>query len=410
MKTISVLGLGYIGLPTALMLAKSGYKVNGFDTDKGKINLLKKGKLPFAENGLEKLYREAVKKGNFSPVENLNPADAFIIAVPTPQKEKGQADLKYVLSAINEIGKVLRDGNLVILESTVGPTDCERQIVPEIEKFKKSFYFAHCPEKAIPGNTLFEMVNNDRIVGGLKSEDADLAEKIYSKFVKGRIYKTTPKIAAASKVMENTYRDVNIALANEFSEIAEEMGFNVWEAIELANKHPRVAIHQPGPGVGGHCIPIDPYFLIGGASDALLIKQSRQINDSMPKVIASRVKKLIKNMDLINPTIGVLGYAYKKDVDDFRETPSETLIKILSKDFNILVSDPHVKSPPRNLVTDDELLKNSSVAILITDHEVYRDLEFQKYPNIKVVYDSRNILGAKNFKNSSAALYKLGVG
>lgn len=410
MKRITVLGMGYIGFPTALLLANSGYKVFGFDIDQNRINSLKLGKLPFKENGLEELFKKVKRKKTFKPVSGLEASDAFIIAVPTPHLENKLADLSYILRAINSIREVMEDGNLIILESTIGVNDCDKQIIPLLKKKNKRFLFAHVPEKAIPGNTLYEMVNNGRVIGALTKEAAAATKDIYSSFVKGKIFITTPKIAAAAKVMENTYRDVNIALANEFAKIAEDLGFNVWEAIELANKHPRVNIHQPGPGVGGHCIPIDPWFFVGESVQAELIKKARNINDSMPQKVAKDVEKLIEKLDLKNITIAILGYAYKKNVDDARETPAKKVYQLLSKKYKVLIHDFYVRS---NFVVSNELnqiLKQSQVAVLLTDHDEYKKIIFRKYPNFKIVYDTRNFFSIDNLKGSAAKLFKLGKG
>lgn len=400
-KTISVLGLGYVGLPTALLLADAENKVDGFDIDKEKINKLKRKKLPFSERGLGKLFAKVIKKKTFTPSSTLQLADVFIIAVPTPQINK-RADLKYVFKALDLIRDVFKSGDTIIIESTVGPRDCTDRIIPYISKWGQMFQFAHCPERAIPGNTLFEMINNQRIVGSENRKTALAVKKLYSSFVKGKINISNTTIAASAKIMENTYRSVNIALANEFAQIAHDLNFNIWKSIELANKHPRVHIHQPGPGVGGHCIPIDPWFFVGDGNGASLIEAALEKNISMSKYIASKLKKNIKMLGITKPVIGVLGYSYKKNVDDFRETPAEPLIKLLEKKFSVLTSDPKVNSAKRKMLPLREVLFKSTVIVLITDHSEYKKIKFAKHPNIKLVYDTRNLFTQNNFEDSSA--------
>lgn len=407
--TIEVIGMGYIGLPTALLLAEAGHNVYGVDINEEKIGSLQKGNLPFEEKGLKELFSKVKSFGHFSVSSNLKPADVFLIAVPTPQIDH-KSDLQYVFSALTKIKEVFKDGGTIIIESTVGPTDCERQIIPEIIKMGKKFRFACCPERAIPGNTLYEMVYNARIIGGHTLEDAVYVRDIYATFIKGEIFTTSSTVASTCKVMENTYRDVNIALANEFARIADEVGFNVWEAISLANKHPRVNILQPGPGVGGHCIPIDPWFFTAISKQTDMILISRKINDNMPQYIVDRVSKLLSKLSLKKPTIGILGYAYKKNVDDFRETPAEEITFLLSKKYKVLINDPFVKNSPRRTIDLDDILNQSDALILVTDHEIYRKIDFTKYPNIKFIFDTRNFFQKNDFNNSPILLYCLGKG
>jgi len=343
-------------------------------------------------------------------VEKIEPAEVYIIAVPTPQDD-GEADLIYVLQAVDFIISVYRPGDAIVVESTVGPLDCKKRIIPAFKKVGlKDFKFAHCPERAIPGNTLYEMVNNDRIVGGVTIASTKYVSNLYSSFVKGKLFLTDETTAATVKLMENTYRDVNIALANEFSIIAEKIGLDVWKAIELANKHPRVNILQPGPGVGGHCIPIDPWFLSKILKEGGLIKVVRNINDGMANHIVSRLKHFMKKHKLVKSTIGILGYAYKKNVGDCRETPAEKIIELLSKNYKVLVNDPFVKGEAVTMEKIERILKVSSVIVLITDHDLYKNILFRKYSNVKLVFDTRNLFTKINMERSKALLYKLGVG
>ena len=365
--------------------------------------------MPFEEKGLNELFDEVKRVGTFHLVSQIHPADIFIIAVPTPQ-ENGEADLTFVLKAIDEIGKVLKDGDTIVVESTVGPVDCEKRIIPYLERLERKFHFASCPERAIPGNTLYEMVNNARVVGGLTEEDSAYVKGIYSSFVKGEIYTTTPTIASTCKVMENTYRNVNIALADTFVKIADEIGFNVWEAIELANKHPRVNIHQPGPGVGGHCIPIDPWFFAALSKHSQFIVKALNINNQMPEYVVDQLEKIIRQNNLLEPVIGVLGFAYKKNIDDARETPSKEILDLLKEKFTVILNDPYVKQAPHPLQCLEELLKEAEVVVLTTDHDEYKNIRFSDYPNIKIVYDTRNLFISDNIKDSLVKLYKMGVG
>jgi len=408
-KTVSVLGMGYIGLPLALLLANAGYKVNGFDIDKKRIDLLIKKRLPFEEKGLEDLFKKVNKSNNFKPSTKLVESDYYIVAVPTPHKNH-EADLIYVFRALSFIKKVFKDGQTIIIESTVGPRDPVKKIIPYIKKWGQLYHFAVCPERAIPGNTLSEMVGNARIIGGLTKNDSLLAKLLYESIVCGEIFLTSTTVAATCKVMENSFRDVNIALANEYAKIAEELRFNVWEAISLANKHPRVSILSPGPGVGGHCIPIDPWFLAASSKNADLITTSRNINDGMPAFVSKSVEKFIKKEKITNPKVGILGYAYKKNVDDSRETPSKEVIRLLKRKYKVLVSDPFVSISSEKMLDLDKLLTSADVVVLLTDHEVFKSIHFSDYPNILMVYDSRNLFNSKNFINSHAKHVILGVG
>ncbi len=400
-----VIGLGYIGLPTALLLADTGLEVIGVDVDQNKINALKANKLYFNEPGLEKLYTKAQDK-KFSAGSTVQPSDTFVIAVPTPQNA-GTADLTYVISALRSIEPVFQPGNLIVIESTVGPRDCVDHILPLIKKWNKPFLFSHCPERAIPGNTLHEMVHNDRIIGGIDEESRQVTKALYASFVKGNIYLTDPTTAAACKVMENTYRSVNIALANEFAKLAERLDFNCWEAIELANKHPRVQIHSPGPGVGGHCIPIDPWFFVREQrSEESLIRHALEINTKMANHVVEAVSEAIKLLAISNPTIGILGVAYKKNVDDARETPAARIAELFSEKFQVLMTDEHVKQD--DLKSLEQVLSTCSVIVLVTDHDQYAEINFSEYPNIKLVYDTRNCISANAFDNSSAVHLTIG--
>jgi len=377
---ISILGLGYIGLSTALLFASAGHEVIGVDVDEKKVRLLNEGKLPFQEPGLDELFEKA--KSNFKASTNVEESDVFLIAVPTPLDEHTKsADLKYVKSAAEMIYPHLQKGNVIILESTVPPKTTERLLIPLLEKSGlkagEDFHVVHCPERPIPGKTIYEMIHNDRIIGGITRESAELAKELYSSFVKGNIYITDLTTAEFVKLIENTYRDVNIALVNELAQIAEEYGINIWEAIELANKHPRVNLHKPGPGVGGHCIAIDPWFVIQNSSNGRMISLARYVNDTMPNYVLRKIREMLKEVNY--PTITVFGVAYKGNVDDVRETPALRFIRLAENDgFKIKVYDPFVKEFEYPILSLEEAVKDSDCIVVITDHEVFKFLDPEK--------------------------------
>jgi len=412
---IGVLGLGYIGLPTACLFANANHEVIGIDINQKTIEKLNNKELPFEEKGLEELFENALPNMRFKT--QVEEADVFIIAVPTPlDKEMKMAELKYVRSAAEMIYPHLRNDNLVILESTVPPGTCDKLLVPLLEKsglkVSDDFYLAHCPERAIPGNTIYEMVHNDRIIGGVDKKSTDLAKSLYSSFVKGTFYLTNMITAEFVKLMENTFRDINIALANEFAQIAEESGVNVWEAIELANKHPRVNVLKPGPGVGGHCIAIDPWFLTENTTRCRIVSLAREINDGMPNHILQIVKGMLKGVN--DAIITVLGVAYKGGVDDTRETPALKFIKLAENEgYKVKVHDPHVKEFEYGVLKLEEAVKDSDCIILITDHPEFKEInpkEMSSLMRTKNIIDTRNILDAERWKGAGFKVKMLGAG
>ena len=406
---ICVLGLGYIGLPTSLLLAQAGNNVLGFDIKNQIIEELNQGVLPFKEPGLEELFQKA--KNNFQASNIVQSSEVYIIAVPTPlESDMKMADLTAVKSASNAVSKVIKEGQIVILESTVPPGTSEHLILPILrESGVKTIYFAHCPERAIPGKTLHEMVHNDRIIGGLDKDSTEKVKCLYTYFVKGNIFLTDTKTAEFVKLMENTFRDINIALANEFSLLAEEAGINVWDAINLANKHPRVDILKPGPGVGGHCIAIDPMFLAEKSSKARIVTLAREINSGMPIHVIKMIKSMI--MDIRTPTITLLGLAYKGNVDDIRESPTFKIKKIAENE-GILVKlyDPLVHDYPGNSMTLDEATKNSDCLVLITDHDLFKEIDPKQLSmKHKNLVDTRNILDHNLWRTAGFRIKILGV-
>lgn len=371
MKKVTILGLGYIGLPTALFFAKSGYQVTGVDVIESTVNMLKNKEIPFDEPGMEELYNDAYDNITFSttPTE----ADAFIITVPTPFLADRTIDEKYINTAFDDISGLLKKGNLVILESTVPPMITEK-LKTKIEaigfEVGTDIHLAHVPETIIPGNMVKEFVTNKRLIGGYTTACADVAADLYRPLVEGEVIKSDLRTAEFVKVIENTYRDVNIALANELMHLADEMEIDVYEAIDIANKHPRVNLHTPGGGVGGHCISVDPWFLVGifGPEKAKIVNTAREINDSQPAYIFD---KLNGKYNLMEKKVGVYGLAYKPNIDDFRESPSFTFIDILkSKNVDYVSFDPYANTKVEdNQIMDEEEFKNScDIVICYVEH------------------------------------------
>lgn len=371
--TVCVAGLGYMGLPTSLLFANAGVTVTGFDLNENKVNTINGGHCPFEEKGIPELLTAALKTGRFKAQTGPAPADVFVVAVPTPHENK-KCDLSFVLSAVNSLLPVMKDGNLLIIESTIKPKTCEDMVLPILQSKHLKIEVAHCPERAIPGNTLYEIVHNDRIIGATSPEAAQRAQRLYSTFTKGAIHKTTLVAAECTKLMENTFRDVNIALANEFSLIADKFRFDISAAIELANKHPRVNILQPGIGVGGHCIAIDPWFLTEDIDGLNVIRAARELNDEMPKHIAGRIQ------NKIGPSvrrIGILGVSYKPNVDDARETPALEVARLLSGRYEIRCHDPFVKAWELELFPLEEVDGWADALVVLSNHKIYGSKQFR---------------------------------
>lgn len=414
---ICVLGLGYIGLPTAVLFATHGHEVVGIDINKNTVETINKGITPFDEQGLSQLLEKAIKSKNLFAKTKVEEGEVFIIAVPTPlDKDMKMAELKYERSAAEMIYPHLRKDNLVILESSVPPRTSEKLLIPILEKsglkVGEEFCLAHCPERAIPGNTIYEMVHNDRIIGGIDKKSTALAKSLYSCFVKGNFYLTNTITAEFVKLMENTFRDINIALANEFTQIAEECEVNVWEAIELANKHPRVNVLKPGPGVGGHCIAIDPWFLTENSTRCRIVSLAREINNGMPNHVLQIVKGMLKGVK--NPIITVFGVAYKGGVDDTRETPALKFIKLAENEgYKVKVHDPHVKEFKYEILGLEESVRDSDCIVLITDHIEFKEIDLKEISGLmrnKNVVDTRNMLDVEWWKEVGFKVKVLGDG
>lgn len=374
---IAVYGLGYMGLPTSALFANAGYPVTGIDLKENVVETVNKAECPFEEPGMKDLVHKAVSQNGLSARTTALPADIHIIAVPT-NKIDSKCDLGFVKSAAESISRVIKEGDLVVLESTVKPRTCKDMLEPLFRQTGHKVHIVHCPERAIPGNTLHEMVHNDRIIGCDDPVGQKIAFDLYRSFVKGEIFLTDTATAECVKLMENTYRDVNIALANEFDTVCQEFGVNAREAIRLANRHPRVGILAPGPGVGGHCIAIDPLFLCEDSDTACLIPLARKINDQRPDVI---VKSIVHYAQQIKASkIGILGAAYKKNVDDARETPSFDICeKLVQQAYKVRVHDPFVKTfKYEREETIDDLERWADLLVLVTDHDQYVSYVFEK--------------------------------
>ncbi len=342
----------------------------------------------------------------------MESSDCYIIAVPTPLEQgMKMADLAMVKTAAENISEVLMEGQTIVLESTVPPGTSKNFVFPILRKNGvNSFYYAHCPERAIPGKTLYEMINNSRILGGLDEESVRKVKELYASFVKGDIYVTDHKTAEFVKLMENTSRDISIALANEFSLMAEEMGINVWEAIELANKHPRVDILKPGPGVGGHCIAIDPLFLVEKSSKSRIVTLAREINDFMPVHVIHLTGEMLQGIK--DPTITLLGLAYKANVDDTRESPAFKIKRAAeSEGLNVKIYDPLVKDYPGNASTIEDAVKDSDCLVLVTDHDIFKEINPQSLPvRSRNLIDTRNILDHALWRKAGYKVKVLGAG
>jgi UDP-N-acetyl-D-mannosaminuronic acid dehydrogenase len=396
---INVIGLGYIGLPTALMFAKSGIEVVGTDYNKNLIDILTQGKLTFEEEGLEVLFGEAISNGVKFTTE-YQKTNTYIIAVPTPYiSTSKKLDPQYVISALNTVLDVCEKGAIIIIESTISPGSIDRYIRPEIEKrgivIGKDVHLVHAPERIIPGNMIYELENNSRTVGADDPKIGDKVKALYASFCKAEIVVTDIKSAEMSKVVENTYRDVNIAFANELAKICRMDNMDVYEIIRIANKHPRVNILQPGPGVGGHCISVDPWFLVGDYPDLTnLILTARKINDSMPTHVLVRIRDIMREHKLTDISkIGIYGLAYKENVDDTRESPALQLLERMSEHLalGVKVYDPFIKTKivEYQYMDFEDFLNEIEILVIITAHDhIKRNMELIKD---KLILDTKNI-------------------
>ena len=364
---ISVSGLGYIGLPTATMFAHYGAHVIGLDVNQHAIETINQGKIHIVEPGLEEIVKKVVESGHLKASLIAEPADAFLIAVPTPFKgDDHTPDLSYIEAAVKTIAPVLAKGNVVILEST-SPVGATEQMVEWLSTLRTDLtfprtehdtdcdvYVAYCPERVLPGQVIRELVENDRTIGGITPESAKKAAEVYAIFVKGELVETNARTAEMTKLTENAFRDVNIAFANELSLISDRLGINVWELIELANRHPRVNILQPGAGVGGHCIAVDPWFIVNKTPDlAQMVGTARRVNDNKPKWVISKIEEQVEKLGDLGrkPKVALLGLAFKPNIDDLRESPAVEIAQNMGKNSNIdlFLVEPNIEVLPNKI-------------------------------------------------------------
>lgn len=413
---ICVVGLGYIGLPTAAMFASNGHKVMGVDVNLKVVEALNRGEIIIEEPGLGELVKEVVNTGNLKAESIPCEADYFIISVPTPITKDKKADMKYVKSATESIVPYVKKGNTVILEST-SPTGTTEEIMkPILEKgglsVGEDIYLGHSPERVLPGQILDELVNNNRIIGGITIECAEKIRDLYLSFVKGNMYLTTATTAEMCKMMENTYRDVNIALANELAKICDEIGINAWEVIELCNKHPRVNLHQPGPGVGGHCLAVDPWFIVERVPKlAKIIKLSRETNDSMPNFVFNKIEKCLNGIQG-KKKVTVLGITYKPNIDDMRESPILELVDELEKEgYEISIVDPYVKEYKYLEKDIEKACEGSDLILLGVNHKQFKELPLDNIKKVmrgNIIFDTRSYLDREKVENMGLEYMLLG--
>ena len=411
LPTVSVIGLGYIGLPTAAIIARGGMRVHGVDVSQHVVDTINRGEIHIEEVDLDGLVHGVVQRGLLSAATAVAAADVFVIAVPTPFHKDGQhtPDITYVLEAARNVATVLKAGDTIILESTspVGTTEAMRDMIADVRPDLKlpgltdgtpDVSIAYCPERVLPGRILEELTNNDRSIGGITPRCARKALAFYKRFVRGTCVTTDARSAEMTKLVENAYRDVNIAFANELSMIADAMGLDVWEVIKLANRHPRVNILTPGPGVGGHCIAVDPWFIVHGApQQSPLIRTARGVNDAKIHHAIARAAHLIE----ANPDqpVACLGLAFKANIDDFRESPARLVAATLARRFGsrIRIVEPYAAELPREfegtgatLVDVDTALEDCGVLVVLVDHDVFRSVPLAERAG-KAVYDTRGI-------------------
>lgn len=397
---LTIVGLGYIGLPTSIMFAEHDVEVVGVDVLPTVVKSLNSGKIHIEEPGLQEALQEVIEKGTFRASLIPEKADGFIISVPTPNNhdEYKSMDLSYVVSALNSIIPYLEKGNVVIVESTIAPRTTEDILKPMLEEvgfvIGKDIFLVHCPERVLPGQIMHELIYNSRIVGGVTPECTEAGAMVYSTFVQGEIIKTDAKTAEMSKLMENTFRDVNIALANELTKVCNQLDINALDVIEMANKHPRVNLHNPGPGVGGHCLAVDPYFIIAKAPEsAKLINLSRSINTSMPFYVVGNVNELMEQVN--GKVVTLFGLAYKGNVDDIRESPAMEIYELLRAQgsYEVRVYDPHVS---KDFVEEnmESAIEGSDLVVVLTDHNEFKDMNWNQFKTMRNarIFDTKNVV------------------
>lgn len=393
-EKVCVVGLGYIGLPTAAFIASKGVHVTGVDVNSKFVESINKGEVPFFEPGFDVLLKRVVDEGYLVAQTEQVEADAYIVCVPTPFKEDHKVDTKFIDSAVEAMAPHLRPGALVVLESTSPPGTTEDmgnyilELRPDLsldEDDENAIFVAHCPERVLPGQIMEEMENNDRVIGGLTPRGTQLAVDLYGTFCTAELLQTNATTAEMAKLTENSFRDVNIAFANELSLISDRLGIDVWELIDLANHHPRVNILQPGPGVGGHCIAVDPWFIVSSVpEEAKIIKMARDVNDGKPAWVIEQVKAAFEGKE--SSTVAALGIAFKNDIDDLRESPSLSIVKTLGEenpDLDIRVVEPNVAELPDSLSSVPNLKKqdletavhDADVVLLLVNHKEFLQMD-----------------------------------
>ena len=387
-------GLGYIGLPTAVVMANHGVRVRGVDVNATAVERINRGEVTIVEPGLEEQLRKAVTSGCLSASTEMQHGNAFVIAVPTPFKENYEGDLSYIMSAAETIAPQLQGDEVVILESTSPPRTTQKlaarilELRPDLSRDgaagKPLIHFAYCPERILPGRAMEELISNDRIIGGQTPEATRRAKEVYASFCEGELLETDDVTAEMSKLTENSFRDVNIAFANELSLISDDLGIDVWELIELANHHPRVNILQPGPGVGGHCIAVDPWFIVSAAPrSARLIRTAREVNDAKPRRVIEKVGEAVQNLN--DPVIAALGLAFKANIDDLRGSPAMNITRDLAQHVDhatVLAVEPNVEKLPAALGELENVefaeyrdaIDRADVVLLLVDHDEFKDV------------------------------------
>lgn len=414
LNTICVVGLGYIGLPTAVVLASRGVSVIGVDVNKDVVTKINRGEIHIVEPDLDAVTARVVQNGQLHAATSPAAADAFVIAVPTPFHD-GKADLTYVHAAAASVAPVLKVGDLVVLESTSPPGTTEAMAAqlaalrpdlrfPSAAGGPCDVHVAYCPERVLPGRVLVELVENDRVIGGITAECSARAEALYRIFCTGSLLKTGVRTAEMCKLTENSFRDVGIAFANELSVICDRLGINVWELIRLANHHPRVNILQPGPGVGGHCIAVDPWFIVEAAPEqSRLIRMAREVNDGKPAHVLDKIKAAVDGARAAGarPKVALLGLAFKPDVDDFRESPALQIAETVAEWNNceVLVSEPHASQLPGKLagqqhvcLLDDTgaLIRDAHIVVMLVNHRPYNEIPRADLEG-KAIIDTRGV-------------------